>query len=83
MPTYEALIEVWLKEGIIDAEGRSVTEALKDIGYPVRHTRVGKTYHITLEASSKEEAERLVEEMCRRLLVNPVKDRYSFRVEEV
>lgn len=83
MPTYEALIEVWLKEGIVDAEGRSVTEALKDIGYPVKDTRVAKTYRITLEASSKEEAERLVEEMCRRLLVNPVKDRYSFRVERV
>ena len=81
MPTYEALIEVWLKEGIVDAEGRSVTEALRDIGYPVKDTRVGKTYRITLEASSAQEAEKLVEEMCRRLLVNPVKDRYSFRVE--
>ncbi|MCD6313133.1 MAG: phosphoribosylformylglycinamidine synthase subunit PurS [Thaumarchaeota archaeon] len=81
MPTYEALIEVWLKEGIVDAEGRSVTEALKDIGYSVKDTRVGKIYRITLEADSAEEAEKLVEEMCRRLLVNPVKDRYSFRVE--
>lgn len=83
MPTYQALIEVWLKEGIVDAEGRSVTEALKDIGYPVKSTRVGKTYRIILEASSAQEAEKLVEEMCRRLLVNPVKDRYSFKVERI
>ncbi|RLG07319.1 MAG: phosphoribosylformylglycinamidine synthase, purS protein [Thaumarchaeota archaeon] len=82
MPTYEALIEVWLKDGIVDAEGRSVTEALQDIGYPIKDTRVGKVYRIILEAGSPQEAERLVDEICRRLLVNPVKDRYTFRVEE-
>ena len=82
MPTYDVWIEVWLKDGIVDAEGRSVTEALQDIGYPVRDTRVGKIYHIILEAGSPQEAEKLVDEMCRRLLVNPVKDRYTFRVEE-
>jgi phosphoribosylformylglycinamidine synthase len=81
MPIYEAIIEVWLKNGIVDAEGNSVTEALKDIGYPVKDTRVGKVYRIILEAGSKEEAERLVEEMCKKLLVNPVKDKYFFRVE--
>jgi phosphoribosylformylglycinamidine synthase len=82
MPIYRTVIEVWLKDGIVDAEGNSVTEALRDIGYPVKDARVGKVYRITLEASSKEEAERLVEEMCRRLLVNPVKDEYFFRVEQ-
>jgi phosphoribosylformylglycinamidine synthase PurS subunit len=82
MPRYEVIVEVWLKDGIVDAEGNSVTEALRDIGYPVKDTRVGKVYRITLEAGSGEEAERLVEEMCRRLLMNPVKDKCSFRVEQ-
>ncbi len=82
MPIYEAIIEVWLKDGIVDAEGNSVTEALRDIGYPIKDTRVGKVYQIMLETESKEEAERLVEEMCRKLLVNPVKDKYFFRIEQ-
>jgi len=82
MPIYEVVVEVWLKDGIVDAEGNSVTEALRDMGYPVKNTRVGKVYRITMEAASKEEAEKLVEEMCRRLLVNPVKDKYLFRVEQ-
>jgi phosphoribosylformylglycinamidine synthase len=82
MPIYEVVVEVWLKDGIVDAEGNSVTEALRDMGYPVEDTRVGRVYRITMEAASKEEAEKLVEEMCRRLLVNPVKDKYLFRVEQ-
>jgi len=43
---------------------------------------VSKVYEITLNADSREDAERLVEEMCVRLLSNPVKDDYSYRVEE-
>jgi len=37
---------------------------------------------VTLEASSKEEAERILDEMCRRLLTNPTKDDYRFELRE-
>jgi phosphoribosylformylglycinamidine synthase PurS subunit len=35
-----------------------------------------------LDVDSEEEAEKKVEEMCRRLLANPTKDDYSFTIEE-
>ncbi len=82
MPRFVALVEVWLKEGLVDAEGKSVKEALNDMGYSVINVRVGKVYRIEIEAESKERAEYLIDEICRRLLANPVKDRYKFSVHE-
>ena len=80
---YQAKVEVRLKPGHSDPEGETVTEALKDLKYPVETVRVSKVYRLTFKANSKEEAERQVEEMCRRLLANPTKDDYSFVIEEV
>ncbi|MCS7385453.1 MAG: phosphoribosylformylglycinamidine synthase subunit PurS [archaeon GB-1867-005] len=81
MVRFVAWVEVWLKEGLVDAEGQAVMEALRDLGYQVTSTRVGKVYRILLEAEDEGDAKRMVEEMCRRLLANPVKDNYVFRVE--
>ncbi len=83
MVQFEVLVEVWLKEGLVDAEGQSVKEALKDLGYPVLDTRVGKVYRLILEAESEKRASEIVDELCKRLLANPVKDRYSFKVRKL
>ncbi|KYH39765.1 MAG: Phosphoribosylformylglycinamidine synthase, PurS subunit [Candidatus Bathyarchaeota archaeon B26-1] len=79
---YIARVEVSLKPGHSDPEGETTKNSLKELNYPVREVRVSKVYRIILEASSAEEAEALVEEMCQRLLANPVKDDYTFKVEE-
>jgi phosphoribosylformylglycinamidine synthase len=80
---YQAEVEVRLKPGHSDPEGETVAEALKDLKYPVKTVRVSKVYRLLFEAESKEEAERQVDEMCRRLLANPTKDDYSITIEEV
>ena len=82
MPSFLARIEVWLKKGLVDAEGNTVKEALKDLGYRVLEARVGKVYELVVEAENREHAAKLVDEMCRRLLANPVKDHYVFELED-
>jgi phosphoribosylformylglycinamidine synthase len=42
--------------------------------------KVGKVYVIDVEAKDRDEALRLADEMCRKLLANPVKDDYSVEV---
>jgi len=79
---YQAEVEVRLKLGHSDPEGETVAEALKDLNYPVKTARVSKVYRLMFEAKSKKEAERQVDEMCRRLLANPTKDDYSIAIEE-
>jgi phosphoribosylformylglycinamidine synthase len=53
-----------------------------ELNYAVESVKVSKVYELHVEASSLEAAEKLVDEMCRRLLANPVKDNYTIRVEE-
>jgi len=80
---YRAKVEVELKPGHSDPEGETTKQALLELKYPVKSVGVSKVYQIMLEAKSLAEAKRLVDEMCRRLLANPVKDNYRFEIEEV
>ena len=79
---YIARVEVSLKPGHSDPEGETTKESLVELDYPVKEVRVSKVYEVRLEAPSLEKAQKQVEEMCRRLLANPVKDNYTFQIEE-
>lgn len=75
-------IEVSLKPGHSDPEGETTAQLLKELGYKVEAVNVSKVYTVTLEASTKKDAELKAEEMCKRLLANPTKDNYAITVEE-
>ena len=79
---YRARIEVSLKPGHSDPEGEMTAQSLKELKFTVKKVNVSKVYEIVFEAESKEEAEKAVEEMCRRLLANPTKDNYRYEIEE-
>jgi phosphoribosylformylglycinamidine synthase len=81
MARYTVRIEVWLREGLVDPEGRTVSEALSGLGFPVRSARAGRIYEISVDAPGAEEAVSMAEGMCRELLANPVRD--SCRVEVI
>jgi phosphoribosylformylglycinamidine synthase PurS subunit len=55
---------------------------LSELNYPVRSVGVSKVYEVVLEAKDLKEAKKIVDDMSRRLLANPVKDDYHFEVEE-
>jgi len=79
---YIATVYVRLKQGYSDPEGETTAKALQGLGYSVTDVRSSKAYDVTIEASSRAEAERLVEEMSRRLLTNPTKDDYRYELRE-
>ena len=80
---YIARVKVSLKRGHSDPEGETTKQSLVELNYKVKSVKVSKDYEIALEATSKEEAVCQVEEMCRRLLANPVKDDYDISLEEI
>lgn len=80
---YRAKVEVSLKPGHSDPEGETTARSLRELNYQVKSVGVSKVYTIILEASSKKEAEKQVDEMCARLLANPTKDEYRFKIEEI
>ena len=79
---YLAKIEVSLKPGHSDPEGEMTAQSLKELKFSVKKVNVSKVYTIVFEAESKEKAQKSVEEMCRKLLANPIKDNYSFNIED-
>ena len=67
-----------LKPGILDVQGASVQRALHGLGFAeVQALRVGKVLDLELDAPSGDTARRRVEEMCVRLLTNPVIEDYT------
>ncbi len=80
---YHARIEVRLKPGYMDPEGETARKALLDLMYKVKRVDTARIYEVDLQASSLEDAKKKVDEMCRRLLSNPVKDDYTFEIKEM
>lgn len=75
-------VEVRLKKGVTDPEGENVHKALILLGFKgVRAVHSSKLFLIDLTAKDPKTAQKVAEEMCRRLLANPVIHEYSIRVD--
>lgn len=78
---FTSKINVSIRKTILDPQGKAVEHSLKSLGYnSVEDTRIGKYIELKINAKSKEEAEKISEEACRKLLANPVMEDYSFEV---
>ena len=80
---FKARIEVSLRPGHSDPEGEMTARSLRELSYPLERVNVSKIYTAILKVDSRDEVERMVDEMCRRLLANPTKDDYRFEIEEL
>jgi phosphoribosylformylglycinamidine synthase len=80
---YAARVSVMLKPGIADPQGQTIERALPALGYDgVENVRVGKVIELAVSASSETEARSRIEEMCERLLANPVIESYEISIGE-
>jgi len=78
---YRAQITITLKPTVLDAQGATVERALHNLGFEsVDGVRMGKYVEVTLEAADGDAARRQVEEMCQKLLANPIIEEYRIEV---
>lgn len=76
-----ARVEVHLKRGVADPEGDNVSKALRLLGFAdVASVHSVKVYEIDLGGGDRAKAKRSVEDMCRKLLANPVIHDYRIEV---
>jgi phosphoribosylformylglycinamidine synthase len=69
---------VRLKPGILDPQGATVQRALGGLGFAdLRDVRVGKLIELDVDAASAEHARARVDEMCKKLLTNPLLEDYT------
>jgi phosphoribosylformylglycinamidine synthase len=77
----KANVIVRLKEAVHDPQGETISHALKGLGYEtVTAVRQGKFFELSLEAESKDEAERVAREIALRVLSNPVLEVFEVEV---
>ena len=66
-------VYVELKKGVADPEGENTRKALRLLGFTsVKDVKTIKVFRIELDEEDKEKAEKLLHEMCEKLLANPV-----------
>lgn len=81
---YLARVYVTLKTAVNDPQGLTIKGALHNLGFTtVQDVRAGKYMEVKLEENDAQKARQLVDEMCRKLLANPVIENYRFDLEKI
>jgi phosphoribosylformylglycinamidine synthase subunit PurS len=81
---FVARIDVSHLPGVLDPQGATVERALPALGYHnVEEVSIGKTIRLVVDAGTADAARTQVDEMCRRLLANPVIEQYTISIEEL
>ena len=66
-------INIFLKKGVLDPEGKAIENALLNNGYnKVNNVHVGKTISLNIKSDIKSDALEQVTLMCKEMLVNNV-----------
>ena len=81
MSRFNVEVRVIPRPGLLDPQGKAVHHALDSLGYAgVESVRVGKLLALELDADDASAARAVAEEMCRKLLANPVTEDFEVTV---
>jgi phosphoribosylformylglycinamidine synthase len=83
VPVFRAKIRVTLRPSILDPQGKAVEHAIASLGSgSVRDVRMGKYVELTIDERTEAEARRVADEVCRKLLANPVMEDFAYELEK-
>ena len=71
-------VTVTLKKDVLDPQGKVVKQTLKNMGHEnIENIRQGKYFEIELNEKDKNKAEKIIEEICKKLLTNTIIEDYT------
>ena len=70
-------ITVTLKKDVLDPQGKVVQNTLLNLGLNLKNIRQGKYFEIEIEEKDQTKAEKEIEVMCKKLLVNLIIEDYK------
>ncbi|WP_411820095.1 phosphoribosylformylglycinamidine synthase subunit PurS [Hyphococcus formosus] len=77
----KARITITLKNGVLDPQGVAIENALAGLGFEgATGVRQGKVIEMKLAETDEAEARAKAEEMCKKLLANPVMENYAIEI---
>ncbi|MFT5703355.1 MAG: phosphoribosylformylglycinamidine synthase [Rickettsiales bacterium] len=73
-------INITLKKGVLDTQGKAIENALnKNLGFEqISEVRQGKVIEMELDEENMDKIQKIVDEICDKLLVNKIIENYSF-----
>jgi len=78
----KAVVFVSLKDGVLDPQGQTIRKALGQMGYhEIVAVRSGRFFELEIDPSAPD-IETRVEEVCAKLLANPVIEDYRVEQED-
>ena len=76
-----AIVNVFLKEGVLDPQGKAIHHALDAMNFEgIEDVRMGKQIILKLTSTNKEDALNEVEKMAEDILANTVIEDYSIEI---
>ena len=79
-----AQVYITLKPTVNDPQGLTVLGGVKTLGFDaVEDVRVGKFLEVRVAEPNRIRAEQIVEELCQKLLANPVIEEYRYELQEL
>lgn len=80
---YKVEININLKKGVSDPEGANTLKALHLLGFEnVKEAKTTRTFDLLMDGKNPEKVRSDVEQMCKRLLTNPVIHTYKIDIKE-
>ena len=74
-------VTVTLKKDVLDPQGKVVQNTLVNMGMnSLKNVRQGKHFEIEIEEKDQKLAEKKIEEMCKKLLVNLIIEDYKINI---
>ena len=81
---FEARVDITHLPGVLDPQGATVQRSLPTLGYGnVSDVRIGKTIRLVVDTPDEAGSGPQVDEMCHRLLANPVIEAYTIDLTEL
>jgi len=81
---FKAEINVMPLKSLLDPQGKTVGASMKNIGLDqISNVRIGKHITLQLEAENKEQAIKIVNNACEKILCNQIMESFDFVVNEI
>ncbi|EHN6901944.1 phosphoribosylformylglycinamidine synthase subunit PurS [Campylobacter jejuni] len=79
----EVIVNVFLKNGVLDPQGKAVEKALHSLNFnSVKEVKIAKQIKISLDEKDEKLVKEQVKKMCEELLVNSVIEDYELVIEK-
>jgi len=71
-------VTVTLKKDVLDPQGKVVNQTIQNMNFRnITNVRQGKYFEIELNETNKDNAKKIIDEICKKLLTNVVIEDYS------